>query len=98
LTYWLSLSVQAVALAVMAAVSWRLQRGRLVPDLRLGRVLSWLGAAYMVVALARIAIGLALPQAAPWFRMWIPALMHVVLASFVLTIALYHRREQTALW
>ena len=98
LTYWLSLSVQAGVLAAMVGISWRLQRGLLAPDPRLGRVLAWLGAVYFIVAVARIAVGLALPEAAPWFRMWIPALMHVVLASFVLTIALYHRREQAALW
>ena len=95
---WLSICVQAAVLAAIAGVSWRLQRGLVIPDPRLGRVLAWLGAGYMAVAFARIAFGVAVPQAAPWFRMWIPALMHVVLAGFVLTVALYHRREQTALW
>ena len=55
LPYWLSLCVQAAVLAAMADISWRLQRGLLVPDPRLGRVLAWLGAGYMIVAFARIA-------------------------------------------
>jgi hypothetical protein len=98
LPYWASLCGQAAVLALMAGISWRLQRGLLVPDQRRGRLLAWLGAGYLAAALARLALGLALAQAAPWFRMWIPELMHVVLAGFVLTLSLYHRREQTALW
>ena len=96
--HWLSLGVQAVILAAMAATSSRLQRGRLAPNARLGRILVCLGAAYLGVALGRIAVGLAVPDAAAWFRMWIPALMHVVIAGFVLAVALFHRREQDPFW
>jgi hypothetical protein len=97
LPYWLSLSVQAALLAGMAGASWRLQRGLLAPNPRLGRLLARLGAAYMIVAIAGIASGLTL-EAALWSRMRIPALMHVVLAGFVLTISLYHRRERVPGW
>jgi uncharacterized membrane protein len=43
--------------------------------------------------MVRIVVGLALPDAPPWFRTWIPALFHLVLAGFVLVLALYSRRQ-----
>jgi drug/metabolite transporter superfamily protein YnfA len=93
LPYWLLLSVQLVMLAVMAMVSWRVQTGRLAPSPRAGRALAWLGGVYMAGSLTRIAVGLAVPAAPDWFRTWIPAILHVVLAGFVLTLAVHHRRR-----
>ncbi|MES2353197.1 MAG: hypothetical protein V4568_02145 [Pseudomonadota bacterium] len=63
-----------------------------MPRRHLGNILAWLGGVYMVTMLARLAIGLALPTAAPWFKAWIPGVFHVVLAAFVLTVSVYHRR------
>jgi hypothetical protein len=91
LPYPVLLGAQLVILAVMAAVAWRVQRGLIVRNVRAGRVLGWLGAAYMAFALGRIAIGLALPGAPDWFRTWIPAFFHIVLAGYVLAVSLYHR-------
>ena len=93
LPYGLLLPVQLAILALMAFVSWRVQNGMLAPSLRAGNVLAWLGGIYMAGALARIVVGLAAPGAPEWFRTWIPALFHVVLAGFVLTLAVYHRHR-----
>jgi hypothetical protein len=46
----------------------------------------------MAGALGRIGIGLAVPAAPDWFRTWIPAAFHVVLAAFVLALAHCQRR------
>jgi hypothetical protein len=93
LPYWLLLSAQLVIMAAMVRFSWRAQTGRLMPNRRAGRVLAWAGAIYMMGSLARLAIGLALPDPPAWFTAWIPAIFHVVLAGFVLTLAMYHLRE-----
>jgi len=93
LPYWSLLLSQLVILAVMGRVSWRVTKGLLVPRRRLGNILGWLGGVYMVTMLARLVIGLALPAAAPWFKAWIPSVFHVVLAAFLLTVSVYHRRE-----
>ena len=90
LPYALLLGAQVLILAAMALVSWRMQRRRLVPVPRIGSALRVLGSVYMLFALSRIAIGWAVPGANAWFRTWIPAFFHVVLAAFVLTIAHYH--------
>ena len=92
LPYWLLLSAQLVIFAAMAFASWRVQSGRLVLGGRAGKALAWAGGVYMAVALARVLVGLTLPAAPDWFRTWIPAMFHIVLAAFVLTLALYHRR------
>jgi hypothetical protein len=55
------------------------------------RWLTGLGAVYLAVSLARIAIGLSIATAAPWFRAWISDVFHVVLAIFLLAFAGYHR-------
>jgi len=93
LPYWLLLSVQLLILAVMVRVAGRVQTHRLVPNRRAGIWLAWPGAAYMVVALGRIGVGLAVPGAPAWFRTWIPAFFHLVLAGFVLAVSLYHLRK-----
>jgi len=90
LPYWPLLSFQLLILAVMMRVAWRLQTDRLVPRRRVGRWLAWAGVVYMAAALARIAAGLAVPDAHAWFKAWIPAFFHVVLAAFVLIVSLYH--------
>ena len=92
--YWLLLAIQILILAVMIYVSLRVQSGQLSPNPRAGKTLAWLGALYFAGSLARIVAGLAIPSAAPWFRTWIPAFFHVVLATYVLTIAHYHLRAR----
>ena len=86
-------SVHAAVLAAMGAVAWRLQDGSLDPDPRRGAILGWLGGAYMALALGRIAIGLAIAGAAPWFKAWLPAFFHVAFAGYVLALSAYDRRE-----
>ena len=90
--YWLLLSVQWVILVVMIVVARRVQTGSLVPSVRAGTVLMWAGWIYMTASVGRIVIGLSAPAAPAWFTTWIPAVFHVVLAAYVLTLAYYHRR------
>jgi len=93
LPYWFLLSAQLLILAVMARVSRRVQTGVLKISRRSRTILTWVGSLYMTVALGRLALGLVLTEIAPWFHAWIPAVWHVVLASFVLTIARFDARE-----
>jgi hypothetical protein len=92
LPYWLLLSVQLAILVVMAIVCRRVQTGSLAPSARAGTVLTWAGWTYMAVSVGRIVVGVSWPAAPAWFSTWIPAVFHVVLAAYVLTLAYYHRR------
>jgi hypothetical protein len=91
LPYWLLLSAQVAILALMIHVSRGVQAGTLTAGRRIKAALSWFGWIYMTGSLLRIAIGLTLPAAPAWFSTWIPALFHVVLAGFVLTLSSYYR-------
>lgn len=90
LPYGVLLSSQLIILTAMAYCALRVRAGTLRPGRRAGNVLAWLGGVYMGVSLFRIAIGLTVPGAGPWFSAWIPATLHVVLAAFVVTLAYYH--------
>ena len=90
LPYWLLLAVQLFILALMVSIAYDVAGCTRRRNQRAARVLGWVGAVYMAGSLGRIAIGLALPDAPPWFTAWIPAFFHVILAAFVLTLAAYH--------
>jgi hypothetical protein len=93
LDYSILLGTQLLMLAAMAWASVRAWRGVLRVRPTWGRILAWLGAVYMAGSVARIVIGLVVPGASPWFSTWIPAMFHLVLASFVLALARYHSRR-----
>ncbi len=90
LPYWILLSTQLVLLAWMTHVTREVAATRR-PLARLWKWLAWGGTIYMAGSLARIAVGLAVPDAASWFTAWISAVFHLVLAGFLLTLAAYHR-------
>lgn len=94
--YSLLLLAQLLILGLMGRTSWRIGRGISTPAPRLGRQLAWIGGIFMVVSLARIAIGLAMPSAPAWFSAWISGVFHIVLAGFLLIAAHYHLRSSAA--
>ena len=81
LSYPVLLSSQIVILAAMAYFSFNRRRPAG------GRLLFWIGAIYMTGSLARIGIGLAVPDAHPWFRAWISGVFHIVLAAYLLLLS-----------
>lgn len=95
LPYWALLSTQIVILCAMVVVTARIQRGTLRPSARVGSILGRLGALYLGVSIVRIAIGLFVPQAPAWFSTWLPAIFHLVLAGWVLLVAVWHRAGTT---
>lgn len=94
LPYWILLPAQIVILGLMARASWQAGRGTFRPTPAVARLLAWGGAVYLLGALARIAVGLTVPSAHVWFRTWIPAVFHVVLAAFVISLAVCAGRRR----
>jgi hypothetical protein len=94
--YWLLLALQVLIFAMMLAVTFDVEGGQRRRNPRASTMLRWIGGLYMAGSLGRIAVGLALPGAPAWFTTWIPAIFHVVLATFVLTLAAYHDTQSTA--
>ena len=92
LPYLLLLSAQLAILGWMCRLAWRVSAGKLMPRHRAGRLLAWAGSLYFICMLGRLVAGLAFDTGSPWFEAWIPALFHMVLAAFVLTLAAYNWR------
>jgi hypothetical protein len=93
LPYAVLFASQLAILALMCALSYRMARAALEPRRRVGWVLLGVGSLYMMGALGRIALGMLWQEAPSWFRTWIPASLHVVLATFVLALSFYHLRK-----
>jgi hypothetical protein len=92
LQYAVLLSAQLTILGLMIRAAWRVGSGTLHPSPGQLKALTGFGALYMAGSVLRIIIGLAVPTASNWFKAWIPAFFHLVLAGFVITLALYARR------
>ena len=86
----LLLAIQVFILALMISIACEVGAGLRRRNQRAARVLGLVGAIYLAGSLARIVAGLVLPHATPWFTAWVPALFHVVLALFIVTLAAYH--------
>jgi hypothetical protein len=86
LAYPTLLGAQGVILVAMIAIVVRLAAGAWTAPSRVRRTLTVVGWIYFGVMAARLAIG-ALLDAGAWFEAWIPAVFHLVLATFVLTWA-----------
>jgi hypothetical protein len=85
--------VHAVILAPMVALAWRLHRGAVVPKLRVGKLLAWLGAGCLGVAFAMIGCVIVLPFTPSGLPLCVFAVFQAAVAGFMLTLALYHQRE-----
>jgi hypothetical protein len=88
--YPLLLSIQLVILGAMATASHGAWHGCTIARRGAVKWVAGLGAIYMTIALARIAIGIGIEAAPAWFRAWISGAFHVVLAAFLLASAGYH--------
>lgn len=90
LPYWLLLTIQLAIIAVMVLSVRRYTSGNLVRRPAQGKWLLSLGTIYFVVMAGRLVIGWTLPSAGPWFHKPIPAIFHLVLASFILLLGAHH--------
>lgn len=89
---WL-LAAQILIIVVFAWTAWRFTRGDVAPRPGFGRFLVGLGSLYFGVMLLRLALGLTVLSSHPWFGKILPALFHLVLASFLLVVGVFHVRS-----
>jgi len=93
LPYPLLLTAQLVILALMVRAVLRAGAGTLSPSRGQLKFLVAFGILYMAGSVMRIVVGFTVPASPPWFTAWIPAFFHLVLASFVITLALHARNR-----
>lgn len=90
LPYGVLLLSQLIILAVMVYISSQHALGRVQRNPSKGKWLLTLGMLYFVSMAGRLIIGLANLSLHPWFHTFIPAIFHLVLATFVLLLAAFH--------
>jgi len=90
LPYGFLLFSQLIILAVMIFITRQHASGCVRKSASKGKWLLAFGGVYFAVMAGRLVIGLANLSTHPWFNTFIPALFHLVLATFVLLIAGFH--------
>jgi hypothetical protein len=90
--YWVLLASQFLIAAIMAVTAWRFSEGNMRPRPIIGRVLVALGSIYLGFMLLRLALGITVLTAHPWFGKILPTIFHLVLATFLLLVGLFHVR------
>lgn len=85
----------ASQLTILTAMVWGTGAVRRRPRVRktVGRWLIALGAVYFSSMAVRLVLGLTVLSDLAWFAKPLPALFHLVLASYVLTLGRYHSRR-----
>src|SRR5262245_23799012 len=95
LDYPLLLTSQLLILAAMIFGTCAVYRRARVRK-RVGRWLIVVGAVYFASMAARLVLGLTVLADLGWFGKPLPALFHLVLAGYVLTLGHYHSRGHRA--
>jgi hypothetical protein len=90
LPYGFLLSSQIIILGVMIRITHQHARACIRKNPIKGKWLLIFGALYFFSMSARIVIGLANLSTHPWFHKSLPAFFHLVLATFVLSLAAFH--------
>ncbi len=90
LPYEILLSAQALILLAMSRLAWRLSTERIQPRARRGVWYLAIGAIYFVTMLLRLLAAVTGLVTDRWSAAALPALFHLVLASFVLLVGAFH--------
>ena len=93
LEYPVLLLGQVVILPAMASGAVAVRHGARARK-SVGNWLVVLGVVYFGAMSARLVLGLAMLADVAWFAKPLPALFHMVLAGYVLTLGHYHRRHE----
>ena len=90
------LTSQVLIIALLGTVCIQFSRGKgwfTRPSRKIGRFLMWFGSIYFGVMLIRYVVRMSLYPEERWTGLSIPIFFHWILASFVLTVAVYHLRN-----
>jgi hypothetical protein len=90
LPYPVLVGLQIFIIAIAVDAIRKLARGALPAQRKWAYFLLGAGAVYVVIMAIRLVAGLTILAEVPWFAAALPAVFHLVLASFLLAIGHYH--------
>ena len=88
--YSLLLGVQVVIVGCCLRIVWRLFKGRVVAETKIGNIWLSLGGMYVLVMGIRLILGFTMVPDHFWFGAKLPTMFHFVLAAFVLVYGRFH--------
>lgn len=91
--YAILLPLQVVVVILLSQVTLAVASGQVLPQPEYGTRLLVGGGLYAAICVLRILLGLTWPEAPAWCRAWIPAVTHLLLASYLLVLAGHHLRK-----
>ena len=94
LPYGVLFASQIPILLLFAVIAWRFSTGRMKPCPLVGVAMLSLGGLYFAVMFLRLVLGLTVLSHSHWFASYLPALFHLVLASFLLLVGDFHWRNR----
>lgn len=90
LPYSALLFFQFIITGVCGLTVWRFKTRPIAPNKNMGYVCLVLGVIYFTLMALRLIAGFSFAGDHPWLGAHLPALFHLVLASFVLVVGFYH--------
>lgn len=96
LTYAWLVFFQLLILAAMIGIAFRFSSGRVRASRAVGTAVLAFGGLYLGVMLTRLVLGVTVMRGDAWFDRPLPTIFHLVLATFVILIGWFHRREAVA--
>ena len=90
LPYPLLLVTQVIILGWLGATARRFSTLGVVPNRRLGLLLLTVGGVYFAAMAIRLLLGATVLREARWFGALLPAIFHLVLASYLLLYGHFH--------
>jgi len=93
LPYGLLLIFQLIIILIYARIAFRVSKGTIIARKERGRRLVALGSIYLGVMLTRYMLRMAMFPSERWFGGTIPIFFHIILALFIITIGIYHKKK-----
>jgi len=90
LPYPVLLVTQLVILGWLARTAWRFTTGKFVPRRQIGRAALTFGGVYFAVMFLRLLLGATALSHVRWFASPLPAVFHLVLATYLLLYGYCH--------
>ena len=96
MAYPLLVVLQVVVIVALAIILWRVRADAILPRRWKYRVCFTLGGVYFAFMSFRLLAGLTFLADNPWFSRSLPAIFHVVLATFILLFGCYMYRRSVS--